>query len=216
MEYNDRFVRYEAEQARRDDLPQEKCDALDPLPEFERALPMSDRRWVCREFGGLGYTTNRDPMRGPDWASTVERLFSDIGRPLPEGLEANAEHSCPACHGRGLEHVWMAGTNHLSPEAALLYDGVKISRDKIEIRQLDRMAAMAKFEALMGMSGPQRIEVTGANGGPVDVRVARIESRVVDADFVDITEDVKTGVLPNGEDHGTTINLPAVQTGIVD
>jgi phage terminase small subunit len=204
VEYNDRFVRYEAEQARRDELSQDKRDALDPLPEFERAYPVTDRRWVCREFGGVGYTTNRYPMRGPDWVEKVVRVFSDIGRPLPEGLEANSDHSCPACHGDGVATPWMADTRHLSREAALIFSGVRVTNQGIEIKTLDRAAAMEKYETLMGMAGPHRIELSGPGGASIDVRVQRIESRVVDADYTDITGEVVSMPTPS-----ETVQLPA-------
>jgi hypothetical protein len=106
--------------------------------------------------GGSGYTINRYPMRGPDWAARVERTYAGIGRPIPEGLEANSDHSCPECHGDGERRAWFADTRHLSLDAARLYAGVRVTREAIEIKTLDRIAAMDKFEQLTGMIKPRR------------------------------------------------------------
>lgn len=160
VEYNDRFVKYEAEQARRDGLSPEKRDALDPLPEFERACPITDRRWVCREYGGVGYTTNRYPMRGPDWSDNVAQFFASIERPVPEGLVPNSGHSCPACHGDGIRTVWVPDTRHLSPEAAAAFGAARQTKEGIEIKMRDRDAAMDKFAQLTGMIGPLKVAIT--------------------------------------------------------
>lgn len=112
------------------------------------------------EGGGGGYTTNRYPMRGPDWAKKIERYFASIERPVPEGLIANSEHSCPACHGDGIKTLWLADTRHLNPEPAILFNGIKQTKDGIEIKMRDRDAAMREFAQLTGMSGPLRVAIT--------------------------------------------------------
>jgi phage terminase small subunit len=112
------------------------------------------------EGGGGGYTTNRYPMRGSDWAEKVERYFAQIERPVPEGLVPNADHSCPACHGDGVRTVWFADTRHLNSSAAIAYNGVKQTKDGIEYKMRDRDAAMDKFAQLTGMIGPLRVAVT--------------------------------------------------------
>lgn len=195
-EYDQRFSKYELELARRDRLTEHERRRLDPMPPFEQAAQSSyPREWVYRRYGGTGYSTNGDPMRGPDWLTKIARIYEQVGKPVPEGLDANSDHSCPECHGDGIRTAWVASTPHLSPAAARLYNGVKVSRDGVEVRMIDRMAAMREFAEMMGMVGPRRVELTGPGGGPIDVALKKIEVRVIDADFTDITEAALSPVL---------------------
>lgn len=111
------------------------------------------------ELGGPGYTRNRYPMRGPDWFERVARTYAAIERPVPEGLAANADHSCPECWGDGVGCVWISDTRHLSPAAARLFNGVRVTRDAVEVKVLDRFDAMEKFEQLTGMVRPRRPKI---------------------------------------------------------
>lgn len=120
-------------------------------------IPIGDRI-PFDELGGAGYTINRYPMRGPDWASRIERIYAAMGVPISEGLEANSDHSCPECHGDGEHRVWIADTRHLSKAAARLYSGVRVTRESVEVKTLDRIAAMDKFEQLTGMIKPRRMK----------------------------------------------------------
>lgn len=114
------------------------------------------KRTEFDELGGAGYTRNKYPMRGPDWIDRLERSCSSIGRPVPDGLEANSDHSCPECHGDGECYVWLADTRHLSPQAARLYSGVRITANALEIKTRNQAEAMDKFEQLTGMIKPRR------------------------------------------------------------
>jgi phage terminase small subunit len=131
--------------------------------------------------GGDGYTINRYPMRGPDWEARIERAYAAIGQPVPEGLEANSDHSCPECHGDGERRVWFADTRHLSPAAARLYSGVRVTRESVEIKTLDRIAAMDKFEQLTGMIKPRRTKfgfnLDEINGEELDALLDEARSR---------------------------------------
>jgi hypothetical protein len=97
-------------------------------------------------------------MRGPDWETRMERMYAEIRAPLPEGLEANSDHSCPECHGDGERRVWFADTRHLSAAAVRLYNGVRVTREAVEIKMMDRIDAMEKFEQLTGMVRPRRVK----------------------------------------------------------
>lgn len=138
------------------------------------------------EAGGGGYTTNREPMRGPDWAEKVARYFASIERPVPEGLAANADHSCPACHGDGLRTEWFADTSHLNPGAAMLFNGVRRTKDGIEVRVRDRDAAMDRFADLTGMKGPLRVSLSADASQLTDEQLATELSRrgvVIDVEY---------------------------------
>ncbi len=72
--------------------------------------------------GGLGYQRTRDP--DPD---------------------------CPECDGMGVGYVWVADTRRISEQARLLYNGVKESRNGIEIFMADRQKALELVARNLGM-----------------------------------------------------------------
>lgn len=129
------------------------------------------------EGGGGGYTTNRYPRRGPDWARKIERYFASIERLVPEGLDANSDHSCPACFGDGLRTLWMADTRHLNSSAAVQFNGARQTKDGIEIKVRDRDAAMERFSVLTGMIGPLKVQISGDATQLTDEQLAQELSR---------------------------------------
>jgi len=88
----------------------------------------ASRRVEFDDLGGGGYSILRDPMRGPDWVEFVLRKNVAIRDPV-----ANADHSCPACHGFGVPHVIFHDTRNLSKGAARLYQGVRVHKGDYEI-----------------------------------------------------------------------------------
>jgi hypothetical protein len=57
---------------------------------------------------------------------------------------------CPECFGRGHGRAVMRDTRLLNGDAALLYDGVKQSRDGLELKSLSRMDALEKIAKHIG------------------------------------------------------------------
>jgi phage terminase small subunit len=95
------------------------------------------KRVAFDDSGGGGYTINKMPMRGPDWIAFVQENARVSGVPL-FGFEANSDHSCPHCFGHGLPHTIVHDTRYLSPDAALLFQGIKHTRDGPDILIRDR------------------------------------------------------------------------------
>lgn len=58
---------------------------------------------------------------------------------------------CPECSGLGIEVTRMADTRKLSPAARLLYDGVKETKQGIEIKMQDRGKAVENIAKTLGM-----------------------------------------------------------------
>jgi len=102
------------------------------LPEHER-IEFDDQ-------GGGGYTINRDPCRGPDYAEFMQRVASLRGKPEAE-VETTCDHTCPKCHGHGVPHIVFHDTRKLSPTAALLYKGVRVTANGYEMMMRDQDAA---------------------------------------------------------------------------
>jgi len=86
--------------------------------------------------------------------------FDPWGEPHPE---------CTECGGRGLPQVWVADTRHLSPAAALLYEGVEVSRDgSMRVKMRDRGWADQMVAAHLG------IAARGSGREPVPLDPARM------------------------------------------
>ena len=58
---------------------------------------------------------------------------------------------CPECHGEGVEEVYFADTRTLSPAARLVYSGVKVGRDGIEVLAMSKERALDNFARALGM-----------------------------------------------------------------
>ena len=84
--------------------------------------------------GGLGYRLTNDPV--PD---------------------------CPECYGLGVPYVWMADTRRISEQARLLYNGVKETKNGIEILMADRQKALELVARNLGMLKDVGVaDITGA------------------------------------------------------
>jgi phage terminase small subunit len=63
----------------------------------------------------------------------------------------NPDPDCPKCEGLGIESIWLEDTRNLNDKAAALFDGVKQTRNGIEIKTVDRNAALANIARALGM-----------------------------------------------------------------
>lgn len=70
---------------------------------------------------------------------------------------ANAD--CPECHGDGVEEVFFNDTRNLSPAARLVYCGVKIGKDGIEVLTLSKEKAMDNLARALGLFREREVEV---------------------------------------------------------
>jgi phage terminase small subunit len=69
------------------------------------------------------------------------------------GFDARKEPSpdCPECFGQGVGVVYAKDTRKLSPDAAKLYAGVKITKDGLEIKMHDKVGALTQVGRHLGM-----------------------------------------------------------------
>lgn len=59
--------------------------------------------------------------------------------------------ACPACHGVGGGHVWVADTRNLSDSAKAIYAGVKLGKDGLQVLMHDQPAALLNVARHLGM-----------------------------------------------------------------
>lgn len=140
------------------------------------------RQDACRYCHGTDHQYQRTTVELEralaEHAKREERLKE--GETLPEfdmkggtGYNPNrAPHpECPECFGRGVPAVVAKDTRQLSPQAALVYDGVKQGKDgQLEIKVRDRDAAVVNAAKHLGMF-VEKHEVGGLGGGPLVVSV---------------------------------------------
>lgn len=127
--------------------------------EFRRALALAtaklpkkptaaQRNALPTDEGGFGFKVTRDPN--------------------PE---------CPECAGLGTPFVRFADTRNLSDSAAMLFEGIKETKDGIEIKMASKEKAfdtLAKHHGLL----VQKVEHTGKDGKPIEHDV-KVKARVV-------------------------------------
>lgn len=106
--------------------------AWEKAEEAEQRKPAPGAPTLFNEAGGIGY----DERRGPN----------------PD---------CPECFGDGVGKVIAKDTRHLSPEARRLYAGVKITKDGLEVKVHDQMAALVNAAKLQGYF-TENVKVSGS------------------------------------------------------
>jgi phage terminase small subunit len=66
---------------------------------------------------------------------------------------------CPECRGDGIEEVFFNDTRNLSPAARLVYCGVKVGKDGIEVLMLSKEKAMENLARALGLFKEKDVEV---------------------------------------------------------
>lgn len=74
---------------------------------------------------------------------------------------------CPTCGGEGMGRPFVSDTRALMGPAAKLYAGVKVTKEGIEVKMHDKVAALTKVGQHLGMF-TDRVEHTGKGGGPIE------------------------------------------------
>lgn len=129
------------------------------------------RRNCCRFCWGVGFSYQ---WTKEEFDKATRKHLLDCtkaearGKPAPEpldgaggdGFDRNREPNpqCPECAGEGYGYPHYHDSRRLSPQAMLLYDGVKITKDGIEVLKLDRAKAMDNVARHLGMF-KEKIEV---------------------------------------------------------
>lgn len=70
---------------------------------------------------------------------------------------------CPECHGEGRSETFFADTRYLSPAARLVYCGVKVGRDGIELLTMSKEKAADNLARALGLFKDKDPDVTVVN-----------------------------------------------------
>jgi Terminase small subunit len=80
---------------------------------------------------------------------------------------------CQYCRGRGVGHVSITPTDQLQPNELRLYDGMEVTSAGVKVRLRDRTKALEMLARHFGIAAVDRLEVTGKDGGPIEITGAR-------------------------------------------
>lgn len=83
---------------------------------------------------------------------------------------------CTKCEGEGLQETWYADTRDLSPQAALLFDGVKQTVNGLEIKVKSQEAALIQVAKHLGMF-TEKLDLSSKDGTMTPTAITR---RIID------------------------------------
>lgn len=160
--------------AAKHDYTQDKlfADAL-ALATLDKREFVEIRHGACRFCYG---TDHKYHWKEREYLEALAKAEKD-GEPLPDiaggfGYRRLADPSpdCPECEGVGVVTERLADSRTYSPVAAMAFDGIKSTRDGIEIKTVDRTPYMTLVSKMLGVADKRVI--TGPNDGPVQIDVS--------------------------------------------
>lgn len=133
---------------------------------------------ACRHCHGFEHQYQRTPNElRIDFEAHV-KYRTKRGDPDPLGLDfpmsggigfnpyKDPHPDCPECFGKGRGFEVFKDTRNLSPAAVRLYEGVKKTKDGLEIKIRSREKSLELAAQHLGIVR-KTVELTGKNGGPV-------------------------------------------------
>lgn len=82
---------------------------------------------------------------------------------------------CPRCRGEGVGEPHVLDTRKLTGAASLLYAGVKVTREGIEVKMRDQDKALENVARHLGMF-KDKVELSGEDGAPLSMAVRFVNS----------------------------------------
>lgn len=118
--------------------------------------PAEITRWAigaCRHCHGddFGYQwREHEFFKALEDAELVKAPLPDIAGGFGYNSTRPPVAECPNCDGRGVGRTNIADTGELSPQARAAFEGIKQTKDGIEIRMADKNKAAEQFAKLSG------------------------------------------------------------------
>lgn len=140
------------------------------------------RRNCCRHCWGIHHFYQWTEAEFE--AAKIEAAKKNNAEPTCEGgfgfdkLKA-ANPECPECKGEGKGSMHVQDTRNLKGGARLMYAGVKLGKDGLEVKMHDQMAALEKVARHLGMF-KDRTEISGPNGGPIQTESRKLQDMTDD------------------------------------
>jgi hypothetical protein len=140
------------------------------------------RRNCCRHCWGIDHFYQWTEAEFE--TAKIEAAKKNNAEPTCEGgfgfdrLKA-ANPECPECKGEGKGSMHVQDTRNLKGGARLMYAGVKLGKDGLEVKMHDQMAALEKVARHLGMF-KDRTEISGPNGGPIQTESRKLQDMTDD------------------------------------
>lgn len=144
------------------------------------------RRVCCRYCHGEGHRYQETPAEHEQRKQAHAAAVAEArrrGKPAPAKFGAlggtgfdrtKPPHpDCPECQGEGEGEVVIADTSELSEAARTLLAGIKTTKDGIEVKMHDPVAALKLLGDHLKL-WVQRHEHSGPNGGPIQQRTEHV------------------------------------------
>jgi len=107
----------------------------------------------CRHCHGAGHEYHWRPseyLRALNEAEQLNAPLPDMGGGVDFDSRRPPVASCPECDGRGVGRENLADTSELSDKARAAFDGIKRTKDGVEIMMADKTKAAEQFGKLSG------------------------------------------------------------------
>lgn len=138
------------------------------------------RRTCCRHCWGVGHDyqrTDRELAKlAAEWgkAKMQGEAVEDIDTSGGNGWDPRRDPhpDCPVCFGEGQGDVMVKDTRKLNAAGRALYNGVKVTKEGVQIAVKDPMQALQLVGRHMGMF-KDRTEVSGPDGSPLQVIIKK-------------------------------------------
>lgn len=151
---------------------------------------IAHHRYACRYCHGDGHRCQYTPAEF-DQAKTKHQAARaedpSIGEFDPKGGSgfggaATPHPDCPECFGEGIGRVIVGDTRDFGPDELALYAGVKATKDGIEVKMADQLAALAQVARHVGFfREDNRVEVVATSAEELDAvfgeRMRRAQAR---------------------------------------
>lgn len=169
----------------------------DAVLERVRAVAFADpnaivsfRRSCCRYCHGTGHEYQRTPAemrrdRAKWEAAQTKKSREEFDEAGGDGYDRRKRPhpDCPECFGDGEGQVFIADTRHLTGDAAILYAGMKETKDGVEAKLLDQGAALTNLMRHLGMldGKPETPETADALAARIRTELDRMDASVLEA-----------------------------------
>lgn len=155
-------------------------DAL-AMMTFDKRQFSEVRHGACRFCYGEGHLfqwKEREYMEAVRKAELNGDPLPDIGGGFGYKRLAEPNPECPECEGAGVVTTRLADSRTYSPIAAMAFEGVKETKDGIEIKTVDRAPFAAIVSKMLGVA--EKRVLTGPNDGPIKLDVSGLSAAALE------------------------------------
>lgn len=126
----------------------------------------------CHGEGHLFHWKEREYLEAVQGAEARGEPLPDPGGGFGYMRTALPHPACPECEGEGVMRVVPCDTSKLSPQAKLIYEGIKMTAAGPEIKIADRAKARENAARING-SFVERKEISGPGGAALTVVISQ-------------------------------------------